>query len=96
MVPWASHFTSFYLVGLFVKYIDEAFSYDFAFALGLGNACKFAEEFLACVNSYDIQSKTFVVVKHILEFVFAQHSVIDKYAGEIFADGLVEQHSRYR
>ena len=83
-------------MGFCVKHIDEAFAYNLALALRIGNSCKFSEELSTCIYTYHIQPKALIVVKHILELILAEHSVIHKDAGEILAYSSIEKHCRYR
>ena len=59
---------------------------------GIGDAGELAEEFLRCIHADHIQSQTLVVVEHVAELVFAQHSVVHEDAGEVAAYGAVEKH----
>ena len=48
----------------------------------------------AGVDGDDVEAELVAqVLLHALEFVFAQHAVVDEDAGELAADGLVDQHS---
>ena len=79
-------------VGLLVEYVDESFADNLAFLFGVGHSGEFLEEFCRCVDSYHVQAESLVISEHVGEFVFAQHSVVNEYAGEVLADGLVEKH----
>ena len=75
---------------------DEFCADDFSFLLRVGNACKFREELFRPVN--DAQVDVEVVAEggdDLLAFVFAKQAVIDEYADELVAYGLVEQGGRY-
>ena len=96
MVPLSKPFHILYLVGLLVEHIDEAFANNLAFAFGVGHSGKFGKEFGRGVNTDNVQSEAFVIVKHIAELVLAQHAVINEDAGEVAADGTVEQHCSNR
>ena len=89
-------FDVFDLMGFFIKHIDEAFAYDLALAFGFGDSGEFAEEFFRGVDADHVEAETFVVVEHVAEFVFAQHAVVYEDAGEVLADGAVEEHCGYR
>ena len=78
-------------MSFFVKDVDEALAYDFAFAFRLGYSGEFAEEFLGSVNADHVQPKAFIVMKHVLELVFAEHAVIHEYTGEVLADSAVQE-----
>src|SRR5574344_654486 len=80
-----------YLMCFFIEYINETLTDDLALAFRFGYTFQFVEEFLACIHSDDIQSQAFVIVHYILEFVLAEHSMIHKDAGKVFADGFIEQ-----
>ena len=83
------------LTGFLIEYLDEAFADNLAFFLRLGYTCELAEEFLRSVNTYNIEAEALIVAEDILELVFAEHAVIHKYASEVLADGLVEEHGSH-
>ena len=89
-------FDVFDLVGFFVKHVDEPLAYDLAFALGVGHACQLLEKFSRRIHADYIQSETFVIVHHVCELVFTQHSMVHENAGQIGSDGFVEQHGGNR
>ncbi len=43
-----------------------------------------------------MEAQHLIVVHHLLEFVLAQHAVVDEDAGETVADGTVEQDGSHR
>jgi hypothetical protein len=86
----------FELVRFTVEYVDEALAYHFAFLLGIDNSGKAGIEMLFGIDPYHVKPEAFVIVQHVAEFVLAQHSVVNEDAGEVFADGTVEQHCCHR
>ena len=55
------------------------------------------EEALAGVDGNDVETEAVAqVFLDVLEFVFAQHAVVDEDAGELRADGLVDEHGGNR
>ena len=72
-------------MGFLIKYVDKSLAYYLAFAFRVGNTGQLAEKFLTGINAYHIKAKAFIVTQHVAELVFAQHSVINKYAGKVFA-----------
>ncbi len=78
--------------GFVVEDSDEFCADDFAFLLGLGDAGEFGEEALAGVDGDDVEAEFVAeILLHALKLVFAQHAVVDEDAGELRADGFVDQ-----
>ena len=75
-----------------VEHVDKSFTDDFALAFRFCHAGQFAEELGRSVNTDYVQSKAFVVVKHILELVLAEHTVVNENTGKVLADGTVQKH----
>ena len=50
------------------------------------------KELLAGIDANDVQAQHLVVVHDLLELVLTQHAVVDEDAGEVRADGFVQQH----
>ena len=82
----------FNLVSFFIEYVDKSFADDFTFAFRFGYACQFGKELFAGVYADNVQSEAFVIMKHIAEFVFAKHAVVDEDTSQVFADSFVEQY----
>ena len=74
-----------------IEHINETFTDNFAFALGVSDARKFGEELLAGIHAYHVQAQAFVVVEHIAEFILAQHAVVHEDASEVGTNGAMEQ-----
>ena len=71
---------------------DEFVADDFAFLLGIGDAGEFAEEEIGGINGVDVEAELVAqVLLHVLEFVFAQDAVVDEDAGELVADGAMDE-----
>src|SRR5262249_49937788 len=65
---------------------------DFAFALGIGDAAQFREKAFRSVHVFKFDTK--VLSENLLDgfgFAGAKHAVVDKNAGELVANGLVNQ-----
>ena len=81
-------------MGFLIENVDEPFAYYLAFALGVGHPCEFREEFCRGIHADYVQAETFIIVEHVFELVFAQHAVVNEYAGQVLAYGAVEKHCR--
>ena len=82
--------------GVFVEGLHEEPSDDLSLGLRLGNAGESVKELLGRVGSDDIEVHVLVRSQHILIFILSQQAVVHEYAGEVVADGLVQQHACYR
>ena len=89
-------FHVFYLMSLFIKYIDKAFADDFALFLGIGDSCQQLVEIFTGIHTDYIQPKVLVVVQYVLEFIFPQQAMIHKDASEVFADRFMQQQCSHR
>ena len=79
-----------------VKYFDKFRTDDFAFFLRIGHAGKFRQKLLFGINVN--HAYTQVAGKHIhhhFAFVQTQQTVVYKHAGQLVADGAVNQCGRY-
>ncbi len=74
----------------------KPFPMIFRFRSGSVTPASSRKKLFGRVYANDIQAEAFIVVKHVPEFVFAQHAVVDENAGEVFADGAIEQNSSDR
>ena len=75
------------------KYADEFFTDDFAFAFRVGNAGEFAEEAVFSVNADEVHVELFAeYLFNLVAFVFAQETVVNEYAGELFADSFMHEY----
>ncbi len=77
-------------MGFLVEHVDKPFTYDLAFLFRLGNSGKLREELLGSVNTYHIQSETFIVAQHVGKLILAQHAVVNEYTCQILAYCLVQ------
>lgn len=82
----------FYLHCLGVEDLDEVGADDFAFLLRLGDTCEVGHETVGSVDTDDVEVHVFILGEDALVFIFAKQTVVDEYAGEVFADGFVEKH----
>ena len=89
-------FCTCYFLCLGVKNLHEVAADDLSFLLRVGHTGKVGEELLAGIHTDDVKSETLIVVHHVAELVFSEHSVIDKDAGEVFANGTIEEHGSHR
>ena len=77
----------------FVEHFHEDAADDFTFRFRIVLAFQRIEEALLAFNVNNVQAK--VVAKHVhhlLRFIQTQEAVIHEYAGQVFADGAVQQH----
>ncbi len=85
-------FSAVDVVGVFLEDVDEKPADDFALGFRVGLAIKLAKEQFAfvCVDQRDVV----VVAEHLDDFVgfiFAQQAVVNEDAGQLVADGFVDQ-----
>jgi hypothetical protein len=76
-----------------IEHVDEEAADGLALHFGVGDAFEFAEENLRRINVH--QRDVVVVPEQVddgLGFVEPQHAVVDEHAGELVADGLMDQH----
>ncbi len=81
----------------FVEHFHEDAADDFTFRFRIVLAFQRIEEALLAFNVNNVQAK--VVAKHVhhlLRFIQTQEAVIHEYAGQVFADGAVQQHRGHR
>src|SRR5690606_7288393 len=65
--------------------------------LGVGDAGQFAHELVGGVNVDDLHAEVIAKGAHdLLGFVQAQQAVVDENAGQLVADGLVDERSGHR
>src|SRR2546426_10222404 len=70
-------------MSFFFENSDEFVADDFAFLLRVGNPCQLAKKTLSRIYSHDMQAELVTqVLLDFLEFILAQHAVIDEDAGE--------------
>ena len=80
------------LCGGFREYVNELFADDLALLFRVLNALELVEETVGSVNVTEVHVK--ISGKHFLHhfgLVLAEESMIDEYAGQLFADRLVDQ-----
>ena len=82
---------SLYLLCLLVEDLYEVAAYDLALALGVGDAGKVGVEALAGVDATNVETHVLIGGEHVGELVLAEQAVVDEDAGEVGADGAVEQ-----
>ena len=80
-----------YFLRLGIEHLNEVATDDFTLLLRVGDAFQILEELVACVYADYVQAETLVCVHHLLELVFAQHSVVNEDARQVGTDGAVEQ-----
>ncbi len=96
MVPCASHLALEQLAGFALEHFDEFAADDLALLLRIGNTGQVAHELLGGVNVHDLHAEILAEhVHHHLAFVQPQEAVIDEYAGELVADGAMDQRRRH-
>ncbi|MNK45244.1 hypothetical protein D3C87_639980 [compost metagenome] len=80
------------LAGLFLEHFDEFAADDLALGFGVGDAGQLAHELRGGIDVNDLHAHVFGEGLHdLLAFVQAQEAVVDEDAGELVADGLVDQ-----
>ncbi len=80
-------------VGVFVESLDEESSDDLSLGLRLGHSGESRDELLGRVRADDIEVHILVRGQNILIFILPQQAIVHEYAGEVVADGLVQQNS---
>ena len=85
------------LLGLLVEHVDEERADGLALGLRVGLAGQRVEEAPARVHVHQRDVEMAAEQRnHLLGLVEAQQAVVDEDAGELVADGLVDQHGRHR
>ncbi|RMN24332.1 Cytosine deaminase [Pseudomonas coronafaciens pv. zizaniae] len=80
------------LAGFGIEHVDEGATDDLAFLLRVALAFQVVQELLFGVGANDLDAHVFGEHgHHLLAFVQAQQAVVDEYAGQLVADGLVQQ-----
>src|SRR5439155_25122691 len=88
-------------MSFFFENSDEFVADDFAFLLRVGDPCQLAKKTLSRIYSHDMQAELVTqVLLDFLEFILAQHAIIDEVAGEAggtiaVAQSTINQRSRY-
>ena len=85
----------FYFFGVFVKGFDEEAADDLALGFRLRDAGECRQEILGGVGADHVEAHVLVGGQHVFELVLPQQAVVHEDAGELAADGLVEQHAGY-
>ncbi|MCY1359310.1 hypothetical protein D9M69_458740 [compost metagenome] len=84
-------------LGLGLEYLHELAADDLALLLGVGHTGQVAEELLGSVDVHDLGVQAAGEhLHHHLAFVQAQQAMIDEDAGELVADGAVDQRRGHR
>ena len=69
--------------GFPLEYLDEFVADDLALLLGIGDAFEFAKKAVGGVDGVEVQAELVAQgLLYFLEFVFAQHAVVDENAGQ--------------
>ena len=83
-------------LGLAVEHVDEQASDGLALGLRIGDALEAGQEDVARLH---VDERDVVMVaeqpQHLAGLALAQQAVVDEHAGELIADGLVDQHCRH-
>ena len=82
------------LLSLSIKDIHKTFADDFALLLRFLHASEFGVKFFLGIHAYHIETEALVIIQDILEFVFAEETVVNENTSQIFANSLVEKHRR--
>src|SRR5437763_9569253 len=70
-------------MSFFFENSDEFVADDFAFLLRVGNPCQLAKKTLSRIYGHDMQAELVTqVLLDFLEFILAQHTVIDEKGGQ--------------
>ncbi len=79
------------LLGLFVEYFDEQAADDLPLSFGIRNAFELAEKTLGGIHPDHSNTEiTGEDIHHCIAFAISQQAVIDEYANQLIADGLVK------
>ena len=81
------------LLCLGIEYFDKVAANDFALLFRITYSCQISKELLRCIHTNHIETKTLIVVHHIVELVLAKHTMIDEDTCQILADSAIEEHS---
>ena len=85
------------LLGLGLEDLDKLATDDLALGFRIGNAPQVAHELRGGIDVDDLDAKvTGKGLHHLLAFVQAQEAVVDEDAGQLVADGTVQQRSNHR
>jgi hypothetical protein len=85
------------LGGLGLEHVDKLAADDLALGLGIAHAGQLAQEQVAGVHTNDLGVQlAHEHVHHHVALVQAQQAVVDKHAGELVADGAVDQRRGHR
>ena len=84
------------LLCLGIEHLNKVAAYNLALLLRVGNAFKVFEELLTCINSDNVESESLICLHNLLEFVLAQHSVVNEDTCKVLSDGTVKQCSTNR
>ena len=85
------------LIGFSFKYANEFFTDDFTFSFRVGNAGKLAKETVFCIHADEVHVELFAeYLFNLVAFILAQKSVVNEYAGKLFADSFVHENCRNR
>ncbi len=85
------------LAGLGIEHVDEGAADDLALLLRVGFAGQVGEELVFGVGANHLDAHVLGEHgHHLLAFVQAQQAVVDEHAGQLVADGLVQQRGDHR
>ena len=82
---------------MFLEHIDKQPPDDFAFGFGIGLAVQFPQKQLLFIRVDQLH--VIVIAEHfdhLRGFIFAQQPVVDKHAGELITNGLMDQNGGNR
>src|SRR5690606_22821532 len=83
--------------GFGLEYFNKFLANDLALLFGVGDAGQLAHELFGGIDVDDLHAEVITKGVHdLLGFVQAQEPVINKYAGQLVADGLMNERSRHR
>ena len=97
-MPCASHLAFGNSFGFALEHFDELAADDLALLFGFGHAGQMMQEFPAGIDMDDLHVADFRRRYRITcsAFVQAQQAVVHEHAGELVADGTVDQRRRHR
>src|SRR5690606_29473372 len=80
------------LAGLGLEYLDKLPADNLALGFGVGNTGQLAHEGIGGIYMNDLDAEVIRKSSHdLLRLVKAQQAVIDEYAGQLIADGFMNQ-----
>jgi hypothetical protein len=77
------------LVRLDVKYFNKSFPDRLAFCLGVRQPAEGGVKLLFCIHTLHVKAHMLIRIEHLLELIFSQQTIVDKYAMEVGSNGMV-------